>query len=245
MAKNLQPGDTVYVPWARLKFTTAADQRPSAMTSATVLAIVERKVELSVPGEEDPVTVASSAVHDNAGIAIIRIGDFASEATLLDPLAKSVLQYCRLLVTDDVRLWELRTEIELRQIWTQYHGAYRHVVLIAHGGPNGLTFGTDPVSAESLGQVFSLEDQAQKLFISLCCETGQANFARPFSMAAGCEALIAPFQSIHGAVGSQFCQTLLAFHLLEGRTTKVAFKNAQQLVPNGARFRFWQKGELV
>ncbi|MBA3973801.1 MAG: hypothetical protein C0504_06235 [Candidatus Solibacter sp.] len=245
MAKNLKVGDTVYIPWARLNLELDANAQPSAIARAEIVGQENRTIQLRIRGLPDPVTIATSAVHDNAGIAVIRIGDYSTETTLLDPLAKSVLQYCRLLVNDDsLRMMELRTETELTEFWGKNHGAYRHVVLIGHGGPDGLTFGTNIVPADRLGSIFSQRGQTKKIFISLCCKTGVAGFGKVFSRSTGCESIIAPFQSIHGAIASQFCQTLLAYHLLEGRTTKVAFTKAQKLVPGGATFRLWQKGEI-
>ena len=241
MAKNLKMGDTVYVPWSRLGLADGGDGKPYAISTATVAKVENRTVHLNIPGEGER-SVASSA--DEAGIAIIRIGDYQTETTLLDPLAKSVLQYCRLLVADDtVRLWELRTETELQQFWSINHSAYRHVILIAHGGPDGLMFGDQPLPADQLGQVFAVEGQSPKIFLSLSCQTGQAAFSRQFSKSPGCETLIAPFGSIHGAVASQFCQTFMGFHLIEGRT-KVAFNRTRESVPSGARFRLWQKGKM-
>lgn len=47
-----------------------------------------------------------------------------------------------------------------------------------------------------------------KTFVSLACLTGRAEFAKNFSQNQICRDLIAPFQSVHGAAASQFCQRL-------------------------------------
>lgn len=97
MAKKLKEGDSIYVPWARLGVT---EDKPSALHRTKVISVQQRSVVVEMP-EATTVTVASSAVLKSVGIAIIRIGDLETERGLLDPLAKSVLQFCRLLNTDD------------------------------------------------------------------------------------------------------------------------------------------------
>ncbi|PND54337.1 hypothetical protein CRM90_28405 [Mycobacterium sp. ENV421] len=55
----------------------------------------------------------------NLGFVLVRIGDFLTEATLLDPLAKSVLQYLRLMLPDDlITFLKVRTLNELQEWWT-------------------------------------------------------------------------------------------------------------------------------
>jgi hypothetical protein len=82
------------------------------------------------------------------------------------------------------------------------------------------------------------------MFMSLCCNTGRADFAKVFSQSPCCGALVAPFGALHGAVASQFLQTFFGYHFLEGRTFRVAFKNARRNVPGGATFRIWQNGDF-
>ena len=242
MARSLSTDDTVYVPWARLG--DAADH-PSAFWKGEVAEVRDRSVKVTMPGAQISDWVASSAVHRNIGILIVEIGDFDSEAVLLKPLAKSVLHFCRLLVSDAVRLLELRTLAELKCFWRSNHGAYRHVILVGHGDDDGIAFSIEGTpSVSDLVNTFVTEDVEPKIFISLCCRTGFASFAKPFSNSVVCEALIAPFHSIHGAVASQFCQTFLAHHLLDGRTTAVAYKSSADSVPGGKKFRLWRRGAL-
>jgi hypothetical protein len=92
--------------------------------------------------------------------------------------------------------------------------------------------------------VFSL-GKDKKTFISLCCQTGSAPFAEEFSGIQVCDNLIAPKNSIHGAVASQFFQTYMCQHLLEGKTTKVAFKKASATLHNKNDFNLWKAGSKV
>jgi hypothetical protein len=98
MAKGLKVGDSVYVPRARLG---SGSDGPSALVRLTVQALEGRSIVVN-PNGSSSVTVASSAAHKDIGVMILRIGDFESETALLDPLAKSLLQYCRLLLPDDM-----------------------------------------------------------------------------------------------------------------------------------------------
>jgi hypothetical protein len=245
MAKNLQPEEDVYVPWSRLPNFGAGDDHPSAFYKTKVVEVVDRSVRLQLPNGAISAPLGSSAIHRNIGILVVRIGDFGTEFILLDPLAKSVLQFSRLLVNDDVRLLEVRTLAELEHCWTKDHAVYRHVVFVGHGSQNGIHFGTEGErSAAQIVQTLTTDNVAPKIFISLCCQTGFAAFGKAFSKAPFCEAIVAPYHSIHGAVASQFCQTFLAFHLLDGRTTSVAFNQSSEAIPGGKSLRLWQNGKL-
>lgn len=72
------------------------------------------------------------------------LGDLSTEETLLDPLAKSVLQYCRLLVPDDqVKAYKIRSLKELTSIWGKEHALYSHVIFVGHGSCKGFCFSND------------------------------------------------------------------------------------------------------
>jgi hypothetical protein len=52
-------------------------------------------------GRGDTVKISTRTAHSRSlGFLVLRVGDLITEATLLDPLAKSVLQYLRLLISD-------------------------------------------------------------------------------------------------------------------------------------------------
>lgn len=188
--------------------------------------------------------ITTSKVSKHVGILIINIGDFSTEETLLNPLAKSILQFSRLLLDDDsVTLIKLRSIGELTAWWKLNNAAYSHVVLIGHGSPKSIKFGyggnKTPADFE---KCFSAKQLKKKVFISLCCETGKNSFARPFSCIPICAHLIAPYHSVHGSIASQFYQTLMCWHLLDGRSIKIAFNKAQRSIPRKIIFRSWSDG---
>ena len=245
MPSGLKIGDRVFLPVARVSSTTgthAALQRYKVVASKPE----GRSIQVDLGNGTPSHWIGTSVAHLNLGIYLIRIGDFSTEDTLLDPLWKSVLQYSRLLLVDDyIRGVRVRSLEELRLGWQKEGAVYSHVVLIGHGRGDSIQFGVDGwVSAENLAQAFNSTHSEGRVFVSLCCVTGRKGFAAQFSAATLCSCLIAPFQSVHGAIASQFCQTFLAHHLLEGRTSTVAFKNARRSTPRSATFRLWRSGLL-
>jgi len=244
MAQNLQVNEIAYVPRSRLGLD---ENSPSAFHRTVVREIIDRSVRVELPDGTLSEPVASSVVHRNVGLLVFRIGDFQTELTLLDPLANSLLQYFRLLVPDDmVHLCEVRSCAETEHYWGLLHGGYTHVVLIGHGRTDSVLFGVSGwADAQQLKAIFSQPNPAPKTFVSLCCRTGYAAFSKVFSESDVCQALVAPFHSVHGAIASQFCQSFFAHHLLVGETARIAFRHSRDAIPGSTRFRLWEKGEVT
>ncbi len=128
-------------------------------------------------GAGTTVEIASRLVHSSAlGFLVLRVGDLQTETTLLDPLAKSVLQFLRLLIPDnDLRSVTLRTLSELDAHWSGYHGTTSHVLLIGHGSPDSITFvGDGAISGEQLAARLQglAPTAAPKTFILTCVPHG-------------------------------------------------------------------------
>ena len=109
---------------------------------------------MELPGgvASDPIGVA--LLHRDVGILILCIGDMETERNLLDPLAKSILQFCRLLLKDGHVVSEkVRSLDELARTWRKGQAAFTHVVLIGHGSKDGLKFAMDEwVGADKIGE---------------------------------------------------------------------------------------------
>lgn len=242
MARNVQIGNDVYVPVSRI---AEVQNAPVALKRLRVVGIDGKKVVVEFDGN-NTVAVAMSLVHLNVGILLVLIGDFETETTLLEPLAKSVLQFCRLLLPDDqVTLLRIRTINELKVFWNKHHAVYSHVILIGHGRQDSIRFSVSGWrSGADLGDAFSPSAVVKKNFVSLCCSTGYADFGREFSSALACGSLVAPFQSVHGAVASQYCQVYLTSHFLYGCSAGVAHAQARDALSGTASFRFWKSGKL-
>lgn len=236
--------DRVYVPSNLLP---DGDRDIHAMRRTTVVAAHNRSIQVSLPDGSASNWFGSSKAHADLGIALVSIGDFETEEGLISPLSKSILQFCRLLLPDDhLTGIKIRAIGELGEWWGKNHSVYTHVVLVGHGDKNAIYFGVGGARPPiSFDRRLSAHGASGKTFISLCCETGKAPFGEEFSKLPFCETLIAPEHSIHGAVGSQFLQTFLSLHLLQGKSVKVAFNNANELMPGSENFRVWKDGRDV
>lgn len=194
-----QIGDQVYVPRSVLGLD---DDGVSPFFRTTIRSRNDRSVEVDLPDGALSTHVATSKLAKNFGVLVVRIGDF-NEDGLLDPLAKSVLHYCRMLLPgDSVRLIELRTESELSTLWGIHHGMCEQVILVGHGAPDGFLFGDQNVSPTRLVEIFGAPNPNSKEFISLGCQTGYQRFGKAFSVAPFVSHFVAPFHSVHGCVAS-------------------------------------------
>lgn len=243
MAQGLQVNARVYVPCSRV---SGLESVGVALFRTKVLEVGHKRVKVALRNGDPSEWIGASLVHRDVGILILNIGDFETELTLLDPLAKSVAQFCRLLVPDDqIRSLRVRSVIELQTVWRKEQAVYSHVVWIGHGKEDGVRFAVNGwVGAQSLVDAIRVHGATKKTYISLCCQTGYKSFGSVVSKSATCRNFLGPFHSVEGAIASQFCQTFLATHLLEGKTVGAAFRAARSLVPGSSSFRLWNSGKL-
>ncbi len=166
-------GEQVYVPVARID---AEPNTPFALVRGSVVETLDRSVVVDLPYGIGQVTVASSLIHKDVGVCVLRIGDMETEDTLLNPIAKSVLQYLRLLVPDDqVNYIPLRTTQELYALYELLAPSFTHFVIIGHGADGNLIFscGQRESGADIAANFLARYPQPRK-FISLCCHTGKS-----------------------------------------------------------------------
>lgn len=241
MARNLQPNERVFVPTLLLPNPA---QYGTGLVIRSVLATQDRSATLDLGGNVVSPPIATSKLHRNLGILIVRIGDLETEPVLLDSLAKSILHFSRLFMDDSfVHLLQVRSLEEL-EVWLPINAArFSHAVIVGHCDAQGLKFGVGGIKTPAqLGQILGPQPAHRLIFISLACESGRASFAQGFSALPFCEALIAPFQTVHGVVASQFCQSFFAHLLLLGETLAVAHRHAREYTPGSTSFRLWQGG---
>lgn len=130
--------EKVYIPASLLP--RAGGNAPFALLERTVRRQADQGRAIWIDDQDgETVKVSTRKVQPgNLGFCLIRIGDFATEKTLLDPLAKSVLQYLRLMLPDDiVTSVAVRTLQELEEWWSKHSAAQTHCVLIGHGDASG------------------------------------------------------------------------------------------------------------
>ena len=241
MYKKFKLEETCFVPTSLLP---DGNSYPVSIYRTIIKETKNKSVKLQLRDGNISDWITTSKVSKHIGILIINIGDFSTEETLLNPLAKSILQFSRLLLNDDyITLVKVRSIGELSAWWNANQLAYSHVVIIGHGSPNSINFGYGgSKTPDDFEKCFYSEDLRKKVFICLCCETGRNSFARSFSIIPICAHFIAPYHSIHGSVASQFYQTLMCWHLLGGKSIKIAFNKAQKSIPSKNIFRSWTDG---
>ena len=190
------------------------------------------------------IEVSSRLAHrGDLGFLLLRVDDLDSEATLLDPLSKSILQFLRLLVQEDlVRLLEVRTRKEIERFMASDGAAYTHVILVGHGRSNAvkLAFG-EWLEVDDFANIMTA-GKKDRVVISLACHTGKQTFGRTMSVHKNIREFVAPKAAVHGASASLFVQQLLSLHLLEGREFETATRNASTSVPGGG-FVHWRDGK--
>jgi hypothetical protein len=234
---KFSPGEKVWVSSTHLLGT-----QPFALMERKVEAVVARSIVVD-DGSGGTVKVSTRTAHSRSlGFLVLRVGDLSTEATLLDPLAKSVLQYLRLLISDsEVRMLHVRTEAEVRAFMIADGAVFSHVILIGHGTPASLLAMGAKLSGAEVGSMLDAGDP--KVVISLACSTGMTAFARELSKSKSVRELVAPFREAHGAAASLFLQTLLHKHLLMGHEFRTAFRLANDGL-EGTHFRHWRGGVL-
>jgi hypothetical protein len=244
MAKNLREGDTVLVPTSLLP---NSNQYGTVLTRRRILEMQDRKARVDLKDGSASDLLPKSKLHKNLGILVLRIGDFDTEATLLDPLAKSILHFARLFLDDSfARLLQVRSVAELTAWLPPNVAAFSHLVVVGHCNGAALKLGVDGfVQPVGLASICGTPPQSKVTVISLACESGKDTFAQGFSQLPFCEALIAPFQTLHGAIASQYCQSFFARLLVQGQSTAVAHRNARDATPGSTSFELWKNGKMM
>ena len=129
-------------------------------------------------------------------------------------------------------------------MWGSEHGGLTHVVIVAHGGPECLSFLDGDHDGDDLASLLegASPSCAPKYFMSLACKTGRAGFGKAFSGGAACGHFSGPHQSVHGAVALQYAQVYFSSLLLAGLKPGRARKRAQDSLPPGNHFLEWSAG---
>jgi hypothetical protein len=240
-------GAEVFVP---SRLLPKPDEQPFALMRRKVTGTTNRSVRIDVQDAMgNDIEVSSRLLHgEDLGITILRVGHFVTEDTALDPLAKSLLQFTRLLIDDEVvRLVEVRTAAEIREIWSKIGPSTTHVILVGHGRSDSFRLLDEPVPlrGDQFAALFeNVPKSKPKTWVSLSCLTGRTPFAKPFSSSEVCADFFAPYQSVHVAAASQFAQTFFVNHLLNAVGVIAAHRRAMDAVGSGVSFRHWRDGVL-
>ena len=238
MTTKFSTGEQVWVPSTRL-----SGDHPYALVTREVLGQDKRSVVVN-DRDGESVGISSRLVHPKTlGFLVLRLGDFETEMTLLDPLAKSVLQYLRLLIPDDAVLsLHARTRDEIGEFLKLSGSGVSHIILVGHGRADALKmFNGGWLAARDFANLLGAYG-ARKTVVSLACSTGKTTFGRSLSKSAACKELVAPTGEAHRASASLYVQALLHTHLLHGHEFMTAARLANE-VTEGSRFVHWRDGK--
>lgn len=234
--------ERVHVPSLKAGLTV---DYPYSMASVTICEVTDRYVKVNLPNGDISEEIPLSLVRKRLGLLIVQIGDFESEATLLEPLKKSILQFSRLLLNDDyIRSYSVRSASEFRYVWEKEHPVTSHIILVGHGDATSIKFGpATQVSGADFITLLSTDGGIveAKQIISLCCKTGSKTFGGNVSGTPNVEAFIGPTTALHGANASQFCQSYLTYLFLHGYKSSTAYEYARATNPGASDFAFWRK----
>lgn len=218
-----------------------------AMVSAPILNVYEDEITVDVGDGKASRKIDISKIHKSLpAILIVNFGDIKSEKEFLDPLAKSILHYCRLFFKDptQVELFKTRSVEDLGEYWNECNSIFNIVIFISHGCSDGLLHGINKkcLSSAAFIEIFKNCEASSKLFISLSCQTG-GEFGKTISTTEFCEVFIGPKDDVHGALASQFCQSFLVNYLMNGANVIESFKKAKLATPGTSSFTIWKNGE--
>lgn len=241
---KFSPNDTVFCSTLQLDKKADTDE---ALVEGKVISVAEKSAIVDFRSGIGIRKVGTVRLHKKISFLLIEFGDFANESTNLDPLAKSILAFLRLLISDGalVKFIKLRSEQEL-EYSLKHYGAYSHIILVGHGTAKGCLLAGDSVKITSATMTFLVERYCETTttFLSMCCHSGEAAFAKAVSSSSRCGILIAPLGPIHSCSASQFVQSFLSYHLLDGMRPKSAFDKARENTPGSASLRFWKGGRI-
>lgn len=235
-------GDEVYVP------RTLIGLNPNGISPFHRTVVREREgrsVRIDLPGGQLSGLIAVKKLTFSYGVFILRIGDF-EEDNLLNPLAKSILNYAKMLLPgDSVKLVSVRTVREFVHFWGKCHGMCKQMILIGHGYREGFVFGKKNVRAARFRAMIEAPNPSEKEVISLACKTGYSGVGKVLSASPAVSHYVGPYQTVHGGVSSLFASTFLHERLLAHYSARVAIRHARDDLLGAASYRLWESGNLV
>lgn len=137
------------------------------------------------------------------GLLVLRLGDMATELSPLDPLAKSVLRYLRLLIADDaVHSVHARTSDELKHFMAVGGASMSHIVLVGHGSTTGRkSVGGRWLPVADFVQLVSAAGEGLTLVL-LACGTGFSGVGQSVTGPPTFTEFVGPLGEVQGAAAS-------------------------------------------
>jgi hypothetical protein len=216
-------------------------------------------------GIQRSIPVSSRRFRRHAKILIFRIGDWETEQATLNPLAASLKgQLSLLLPPSDVDVEYIRTLEELAGALRVHGGGlspsgkrqahpWAYAVLVGHGRSGAspaIRFGDSwhsprRIASSIKGLGPGRRTFAEARFVSLCCETGEQGFARPFSDELN-TTWAGPGETVHSFEAAGFVQRLFFEAFIAGSSWADAFRHTSAATrPFSTTFRCWMDGREV
>jgi hypothetical protein len=273
----LEEGDEVWVPVSVVTPTHPgfAAAHGGSVASGKLLGRVDddddlapgqyRTWNVQVHGVDETLQISSRRLRRHVKVLILRLGDWETEQTALNPLAQSLkAQLSLLLPPNAVDVEYIRTLDELAGALRVHGGGlgpsgrrqaepWGFALLVGHGragqqaairfGHNWHTAGQMAAAVRRLGPGRRSFSDAR--FISLCCETGDESFAKAFS-AALTTTWLGPAGVLHAFEAAGFVQRLFFEHFLVPRLWTPAFTETRSATSTfSTSFRCWMNGDEV
>jgi hypothetical protein len=268
-------GDEVWVPVADVRQTCPQFEtvHGGAVTSGVLAGRVAGEIQpgvarswyVDIPGLDEPLVVSSRKFRRHVKILILRVGDWDTEQTTLNPLAASLRAQLSLLLPPGAVDTEYVRSIDEVGGALRVHGGgldqaghrqaepWGYAILVGHGRTEpspGVQFGYTWHSPEDIANAMDglgpgRSSFSDARFISLCCETGQPEFAEPFSGSLH-TTWVGPSEAVHAFEAGAFVVRLFFEHFLQARTWADAFRHTRAASTSfSTQFRCWANGDEV
>lgn len=195
------------------------------------------------------VSVPVGKLIQNAGFLVLEIGSVENEHTV-ETAAKAVYESLSALFSachDIVEYVRIRTAVELNEFLKLYRCNLSHIIIIGHGGADGIHFldRKSPVRGNELAGLLGADCHNNKIqIISLCCHSGCKENARALSNAEGVTEVIAPEGTFDLRWSVHFVLGYFLSLFLKGRNLEQAVCDAA-LDRTSTPMNVWVGGETV
>jgi hypothetical protein len=209
------------------------------------------------------VAVSSRRLRRHAKILVFRIGDWDTEQRTLNPLADSLKTQLSLLVPPNaVDVEYIRTLDEFagalavhggggKRITARQDSPWGYAILVGHGRGDpepGIRFATRWHGPSDIAEAIKglgpgRRSFSDAVFMSLCCRTGDAEFAQSFSDELN-TTFVGPGATVHSFEAAGVVQRLFYELFLTGNTFAQALKRTRDATSGfSTTFRCWLDGE--
>jgi len=224
-------GDQVCVPCNAVEYQ---EECPEGILHGEIVDIQGDSFSMSCGGKTiDNIPITN--IRNDSTILIITLGDFKSEFSMLDPIAKSILHFGKLLHRDDcIRYFKIRSIVALKDIFKQHIKTHDIIVFNGHGTEEAIEYGLDASQVLNAAKVIELipEDYGKKkIIVSLSCKTGSTAFGKAISESDFCKGFVGPSENLQGAIAAQYCQTFLFNYLFSANEIDKSHDLAIQAIP--------------